>query len=149
MVAVWLCGYVTVYCVVGLFVNVCSHDTRNDLVLFSGRKKIREIATAYGFNHFLTVSDLHRTHPTAYPDVAPEKDDAHRHLHDHDRIAAVCVLMDPFSWEKELQVDVVLTHSLTYSRTHVLTYSRTHVLTYSRTHVLTYSRTHSFIGSFS
>jgi hypothetical protein len=75
-------------------------------VLFSGRKKIRDIATSYGFQHYLTVSDLHASHPSSYPDVPPEHGVVHRPLHAHDRIAAVCVLMDPFNWEKELQVGV-------------------------------------------
>jgi hypothetical protein len=79
---------------------------RHDLVLFSGRKKIRDIATSYGFQHYLTVSDLHASHPSSYPDVPPEHGVVHRPLHAHDRIAAVCVLMDPFNWEKELQVGV-------------------------------------------
>jgi hypothetical protein len=56
----------------------------------------------------LLLTDLHLSHPAAYPDVPPNAVDPkhHRRLTEQDRIAAVCCLMDPFNWEKELQVCV-------------------------------------------
>jgi hypothetical protein len=35
--------------------QVLAHKYKDSLVLFSGRKRIREVAKGYGFQHFLTV----------------------------------------------------------------------------------------------
>lgn len=76
----------------------------DDLLLLSGRSRVREIADHYGFKNYLTVDDVHAAHPTLYPDTPPVLSEPARTLSDSEKIKAVLVLMDPLSWEKELQI---------------------------------------------
>lgn len=78
---------------------------KDKLVLVVGKARAKAIATAYGFQHVMTVDDLHASHPNAFPDRAPVSDATHAGYHDEtQRVAAVMGFLDPADYHRDLQV---------------------------------------------
>ena len=82
---------------------------KDKLVLVVGKARAKAIASAYGFEHVMTVDDLHASHPQAFPDRAPVSDDTHAGYHAQtQRVAAVMGFLDPADYHRDLQVRVPL-----------------------------------------
>ena len=82
----------------------------DEMVLLVGKRygNLEKIAASYGFNHFVTVEELHRAYPLLYPDAPPEPagpDARSASALDLDRpFGAVLALTDPLLWGRELQI---------------------------------------------
>ncbi|CAI5715263.1 unnamed protein product [Hyaloperonospora brassicae] len=78
----------------------------DELVLAVGKdcREMRHVMQDYGFQHVVTVDQLHRHFPAMYPDVAVAEPLAANGRFDAQPFAAVFVLIDPIYWGRELQI---------------------------------------------
>ena len=78
----------------------------DELVLAVGKNcaELRHVMANYGFNHVVTVDQLHRYFPTMYPDVKVSELLVHDGRFDSQPFGAVFVLIDPIYWGRELQI---------------------------------------------
>ncbi|ETL27367.1 TIGR01456 family HAD hydrolase [Phytophthora nicotianae] len=83
-----------------------AHKHRDELVLAVGKDcaEIRKVMANYGFNHVVTVDQLHRHFPPMYPDVKVQDPLNHDGRFDSQPFAAIFVLIDPIYWGRELQI---------------------------------------------
>ncbi|KUF84797.1 hypothetical protein AM588_10001098 [Phytophthora nicotianae] len=100
-----------------------AHKHRDELVLAVGKDcaEIRKVMANYGFNHVITVDQLHRHFPPMYPDVKVQDPLNHDGRFDSQPFAAIFVLIDPIYWGRELQItmDVLWKSVLTLTGMHV------------------------------
>uniref|UniRef100_M4BKC7 Uncharacterized protein n=1 Tax=Hyaloperonospora arabidopsidis (strain Emoy2) TaxID=559515 RepID=M4BKC7_HYAAE len=78
----------------------------HELVLAVGKdcREMRHVMQDYGFQHVITVDQLHRHFPLMYPDVAVLEPLEANGRFDMQPFAAVFVLIDPIYWGRELQI---------------------------------------------
>ncbi|CEG47245.1 Predicted phosphatase [Plasmopara halstedii] len=78
----------------------------DELVLVVGKDcdELHTVLANYGFNHVITVDQLHCHFPSMYPDIKVREPLAHNGRFDSQPFAAVFVLIDPIYWGRELQI---------------------------------------------